>query len=151
MAVVSIALLYAQPSRANMSISPRLAFPLGHFGDIVDMGSGISVIKASADDRSARVGINLLRFGHGALGSSTALGLLAGYSLQKKGFVLKLDAHLMRISTEISLPLGHGITGETKVKLTPGVGYTMGKLAAEIDYDIAGDWAGVNLYYMLGE
>ena len=107
------------------------------------------MIKASADDRSARVGINLLRFGHGALGSSTALGLLAGYSLQKKGFVLKVDAHLMRISTKISLPFGHGVTGETKIKLTPGVGYTMGKLAAEFDYDIAGDWAGVNLYYML--
>ena len=32
-------------------------------------------------------------------------------------------------------------TSENKVKLSPGV---------ELDYDLAGDWVGLNLYYILG-
>jgi len=56
----------------------------------------------------------------------------------------------MSIKTEIEIFGIKADETETKIKLMPGIGYKMGKMAAEIDVDIAGDWAGVNLYYMIG-
>jgi len=56
----------------------------------------------------------------------------------------------MRISTEIEV---FGIKvedDEIKVKVTPGLGIERGPLGAEVDYDLAGDWLGVNLFYMIG-
>ena len=85
------------------------------------------------------------------LGSATAMALFVGYQRQVGGVDVKIDANLMRLKQEIEVFGISAETTETKIKITPGIGYTMGKLAAEIDYDIAGDWAGINLYYSLGE
>ena len=85
------------------------------------------------------------------LGSATAMGVFAGYERQVGGVNVKIDANLMRITTEIEV-FGISVEDtENKIKITPGVSYTMGKLAAEIDYDLAGDWAGINLYYSLSD
>ncbi|MGB0603761.1 MAG: hypothetical protein ACPGRY_02310 [Candidatus Latescibacterota bacterium] len=146
-AVALAALVCAQPSHAGFGISPRVALPLGDFGDTVGMGFGASVVT----DTPVRGGLSFLTFGEGDFGSATAMGVFAGYERQVGGVDVKIDANLMRITTEIEV---FGISveeTETKIKITPGVSYTMGKLAAEIDYDLAGDWAGINLYYSLGE
>lgn len=143
-AVALAALVCAQPSHAGFGISPRVALPLGDFGDTVGMGFGASVVT----DTPVRGGLSFLTFGEGDFGSATAMGLFAGYERQVGGVDVKIDVNLMRISQEV---LEVDLGTETKIKITPGVGYTMGKLAAEIDYDIAGDWAGINLYYSLGE
>ena len=143
-AVALAALVCAQPSHAGFGISPRVALPLGDFGDTVGMGFGASVVT----DTPVRGGLSFLTFGEGDLGSATAMGVFAGYERQVGGVDVKIDLNLMSISQEI---LGIDMDAETKIKITPGIGYTMGKLAAEIDYDLAGDWAGINLYYSLGE
>ena len=146
-AVALAALVCAQPSHAGFGISPRVALPLGDFGDTVGMGFGASVVT----DTPVRGGLSFLTFGEGDLGSATAMGVFAGYERQVGGVDVKIDVNLMRITTEIEV-FGISVEDtEEKIKLTPGVSYTMGKLAAEIDYDLAGDWAGINLYYSLGE
>ena len=67
-----------------------------------------------------------------------------------RGVDVKIDVNLMRITTEIEL-----LECLLKIRRQSSnlhlVSATMGKLAAEIDYDLAGDWAGINLYYSLGE
>ena len=71
--------------------------------------------------------------------------------MERNGFGIKLDANLMFISTEFK---GFGQTErdrKIRLKTTPGIGYTIGRFGAEADYDLAGDWAGVSLYYVLGE
>lgn len=149
--VALAALVCAQPSDAGIGISPRLALPLGDFGDTVGMGFGASVVTDGVMDKPVRAGLSFLMFGEGDFGSATGMGLFAGYQRKVGSVDVKFDVNLMRITTEIEI---FGISveeTETKIKLTPGVGYTMGKLAAELDYDIAGDWAGINFYYMLGE
>ena len=145
-AVALAALVCAQPSHAGFGISPRVAVPLGDFGDTVGMGFGASVVT----DTPVRGGLSFLTFGED-VGSATAMGLFAGYQRQVGGVDVKIDANLMRLKQEIEVFGISAETTETKIKITPGIGYTMGKLAAEIDYDIAGDWAGINLYYSLGE
>ena len=145
-AVALAALVCAQPSHAGLGISPRVALPLGDFGDTVGMGFGASVVT----DTPVRGGLSFLTFGED-LGSATAMGVFAGYERQVGGVNVKIDANLMRITTEIEV-FGISVEDtETKIKITPGVSYTMGKLAAEIDYDLAGDWAGINLYYSLSD
>jgi hypothetical protein len=144
-------LVCAQTSYAGLGVSPRLALPLGDFGDTVGMGFGASVVMDPVMGKPARAGLSFLTFGEGDIGSSMAMGLFAGYQRQVGGVDVKFDVNLLRITTEIEI---FGISveeTETKIKLTPGIGYKMGKLAAELDYDLAGDWAGINLYYMLGE
>ena len=114
----------AQPSHAGFGISPRVALPLGDFGDTVGMGFGASVVT----DTPVRGGLSFLTFGEGDFGSATAMGLFAGYERQVGGVDVKIDANLMRITTEIEV---FGISveeTETKIKITPGVSYTMGKL-----------------------
>ena len=145
-AVALAALVCAQPSHAGFGISPRVAVPLGDFGDTVGMGFGASVVT----DTPVRGGLSFLSFGED-LGSATAMGLFVGYQRQVGGVDVKIDANLMRLKQEIEVFGISAETTDTKIKITPGIGYTMGKLAAEIDYDIAGDWAGINLYYSLGE
>ncbi len=142
-AVALAALVCAQPSHAGFSISPRVALPLGDFGDSVGMGFGASVVT----DTPIRSGLSFLTFGEELYDSATAMGIFAGFERQVGAVDVKIDANLMRITTEI----GGFEDTEIKFKLTPGVSYTMGKLAAEIDYDLVGDWAGINLYYSLGE
>ena len=71
--------------------------------------------------------------------------------MERNGFGIKLDANLMFISTKFK---GFGQTErdrKIRLKTTPGIGYTIGRFGAEADYDLAGDWAGVSLYYVLGE
>ena len=71
--------------------------------------------------------------------------------MESNGFGIKLDTNLMFISTEFK---GFGQTErdrKIRLKTTPGIGYTIGRFGAEADYDLAGDWAGVSLYYVLGE
>ncbi|MFT5373769.1 MAG: hypothetical protein ACI906_000585 [Candidatus Latescibacterota bacterium] len=150
-AVALAALLCAQPSQAGIGISPRLALPLGDFGDIVGTGFGLSVVMdKDVKGKPGRVGLSFLTFGDGDLGSGTAVGAFAGYKHQFGAIYGKFDTNLLRITTEVEIFGFKAETTETKVKLTPGIGYQMGNLAAEIDVDLAGDWAGVNLYYVLG-
>ena len=145
-AVALAALVCAQPSHAGFGISPRVAVPLGDFGDTVGMGFGASVVT----DTPVRGGLSFLTFGED-VGSATAMGLFVGYQRQVGGVDVKIDANLLRITTKYEDSDLSFDESETKIKITPGIGYTMGKIAAEIDYDIAGDWAGINLYYSLGE
>jgi hypothetical protein len=152
-AVALAALLCAQPSQAGIGISPRLALPLGDFGDAVGTGFGLSVVMdKEVKGKPGRVGLSFLTFGEGDLPyTSTAIGAFAGYKHQFGAIYGKFDTNIMRISTEIDLGgFGKIDDSEIKVKFTPGIGYQMGNLAAEIDVDLAGDWAGVNLYYVLG-
>jgi len=124
---------------------------LGQFGNIVDLGLGISLVKTSTNTGCTRAGFSLLRFGNGELGSSTAVGVFAGYKLKRNNFSIKLDANLMLINTEFK---GFGQTErdeKMRFKTTPGIGYTIGRFGAEADYDLAGDWAGVSLYYVLNK
>ena len=93
----------------------------------------------------------MLRFGNGELGSSTAVGVFTGCKLKRNNFSIKLDVNLMLISTQFR---GFGQTERDKkmrLKTTPGIGYAIGRFGAEADYDLAGDWAGVSLYYVLSK
>jgi hypothetical protein len=149
--VVLVALICAQPSAAGIGISPRLALPLGNFSDIVSTGFGASVVMdKEVKGKPGRLGLTFLTFGEGNRGTSTAIGIFAGYRRDFGAVYGKFDANLYRISTEIEVFAAKNDDSEIKVKLTPGIGYRMGNLAAEVDIDLAGDWAGVNLYYMLG-
>ncbi len=147
-----VALVCAQPSAAGIGISPRLALPLSDFGDIVGTGFGLSVtMDKEVKGKPGRVGLTFLTFGEGDLGSSTAIGAFAGYRRDFGSVYGKFDTNIYRISTEIEV---FGIKvedSEIKVKLTPGIGYRMGNIAAEVDFDLAGDWAGINFYYTLGD
>ena len=150
-AVALAALLCAQPSQAGIGISPRLALPLGDFGDAVGTGFGLSVMMDNIKDKPIRGGLSFLTFGEGDLPTTaTAIGGFVGYSRDFGAVYGKIDANIMSIKTEIEIFGIKADETETKIKLMPGIGYKMGKMAAEIDVDIAGDWAGVNLYYMIG-
>ncbi len=150
-AVALAALLCAQPSQAGIGISPRLALPLGDYSDIVSTGFGVSVVMdKEVKGKPGRFGLSFLTFGEGDLGTGMAVGAFAGYKHQFGSIYGKFDTSLLRITTEIEIFGFKAETTETKIKLTPGIGYQMGKMAAELDVDLAGDWAGVNLYYMLG-
>ena len=103
--------------------------------------------------KPGRVGLTFLSFGED-VASATAIGAFAGYrrnfgddDMQLYG---KVDTHLLQISQEREV-FGIKIeSDETKMKVMPGVGVQKGSLAVEVDYDLAGDWAGLNLYYLLG-
>ncbi len=147
-AITFVVLVCTQPSHASFGISPRLALPLGTFGDSAGMRVGTSIVT----NTPIRGGLSFLSFGEGDLVSATAMGLFAGYKRQVGSVDVKIDVNLMRISQKMKLNSTRSFEeSETTIKTIPGIGYTMGKFAAEIDYDIAGDWAGINLYYSLGE
>ena len=124
---------------------------MGQFGKIVDWGSGIRLVKTSARNGRTRAGISFLNFGNGERGSSTAVGLFAGYKLERNGFNIKLDANLMFISTKFKVFGQTERDRKIRLKTTPGIGYTIGRFGAEADYDLAGDWAGFSLYYVLNK
>jgi hypothetical protein len=151
-AVALAALLCAQPSQAGIGISPRLALPLGDFGDAVGTGFGLSVVMdKEVKGKPGRVGLSFLTFGEGDLPTTaTAIGAFAGYKHQFGAIYGKFDTSIMSIKTEVEIFGIKADDSEIKIKATPGIGYQMGNLAAEIDVDLAGDWAGVNLYYVLG-
>lgn len=124
---------------------------MGQFGKIVDWGSGIRLAKTSTHTGRTRAGISFLKFGNGERGSSTTVGLFTGYKLERNGFSIKLDANLMFISTEFKVFGQTERDRKIRLKTTPGIGYTIGRFGAEADYDLAGDWAGFSLYYVLNK
>ena len=144
-----------------ISISPRVALPVGDFGDLVGTGFGGAVtMTKEVKGKPGRVGLVYLTFPEGddnILGiatSATAMGAFAGYKyvFGTSAFRLfgKLDTTAYIISQEATV---FGTTvddSEFKVKATPGIGVQTGSIAVEVDYDIAGDWMGINLYYSLG-
>ena len=150
--VALAALLCAQPSQAGIGISPHLALPLGDFGEAVGTGFGLSVVMdKDVKGKPGRVGLIFLTFGEGdAPTTSTAIGTFAGYKHQFGAIYGKFDINIMRISTETKTTGRTFDNSEVKIKATPGIGYQMGPITGQIDIDLAGDWAGVNLYYVLG-
>ena len=145
-----------------VAVSPRLALPVGDFGDLVSTGFGWAVsINKEVKGKPGRVGLVFLAFPEGdenALGiatSVTAIGAFAGYKyvFGTSAFRLfgKLDTTAYIISQEGEATVfGESVTvddDEFKIKLTPGLGIQTGPISAEVDYDLAGDWVGINLYY----
>ena len=136
-----------------ISVSPRIAVPVGDFGDLVSTGFGGAVsINKRVKGKPGRAGLVFLTFPED-VASSTAMGAFAGYKYQfgTSAFRLygKFDTTI--ISTELDLgPFGTIDDDETKIKGTPGLGVQKGAIAAEIDYDLAGDWMGINVYYSFG-
>jgi hypothetical protein len=154
-AIALIALLAPQPSDAGISISPRLAIPIGDFGDIVGTGFGATVtMDKEVKGKPGKVGLTFLTFGEGdqtVLGTTaTAIGAFAGYRHQLSSVYLKVDTSLLRISSESKVGDFKVTADETKLKITPGVGMEFGQFGVEADIDLAGDWAGINLFYMIG-
>ena len=163
-AVLTLALLAgAAPSEAGIGISPRLALPVGDFADMVGSGFGASVVLGKeVKGKPGRAGLTFLAFGEGetegVATKASAIGAFAGYRHNFGGADMQLYGKLdtgLYIITSTAEASGAGMTikletTDTKIKATPGIGMQMGNIAAEIDYDLAGDWATVNLYYMLG-
>ena len=144
-----------------ISISPRVALPVGDFGDLVGTGFGGAVtMTKEVKGKPGRVGLVYLTFPEGddnILGiatSATAMGAFAGYKyvFGTSAFRLfgKLDTTAYIISQEATVFETTVDDSEFKVKATPGIGVQTGSIAVEVDYDIAGDWMGINLYYSLG-
>ena len=148
-----------------ISISPRVALPVGDFGDLVGTGFGGAVtMTKEVKGKPGRVGLVYLTFPEGDdnifgfATSATAIGAFAGYKyvFGTSAFRLfgKLDTTAYVISQEPEATAsGETITAddsEFKVKATPGIGVQTGSIAIEVDYDIAGDWMGINIYYSLG-
>ena len=136
-----------------ISISPRVAVPVGDFGDLVGTGFGGAVsMTKEVKGKPGRVGLVFLTFPEGDFSSATACGAFAGYKYMFGSSDLRLfgkfDTTLYRISTETDI--GKFETDETKIKLSPGIGIQMNSISVEVDYDLAGDWMGINLYYALG-
>ena len=138
-----------------ISVSPRVAVPVGDFGDLVGTGFGGAVAaNKNVKGKPGRVGLVFLSFPED-LASATAFGAFAGYKYMvgSSDFRLfgKLDTTLYRISSELDLgAFGTFEEDETKIKLPPGIGIQKDAISVEIDYDLAGDWMGINLYYSLG-
>lgn len=153
-AVTLATLLCAQPSQAGIGISPRLALALGDLGDAVGTGFGLSVvIDKEVKGKPGRVGLSFLTFGEGDTPlkqTTTAIGIFAGYKHQLGGTYIKFDTNLLYITNEFDTFNGTDDDSEFRIKATPGMGYQMGNIAAEIDVDLVGDWAGINFYYVLG-
>jgi hypothetical protein len=151
-AIALIALLAPQPSDAGISISPRLAIPIGDFGDIVGTGFGATVtMDKEVKGKPGKVGLTFLTFGEGdQTSTATAIGAFAGYRHQLSSVYLKVDTSLLRISSESKVGDFKVTADETKLKITPGVGMEFGQFGVEADIDLAGDWAGINLFYMIG-
>ena len=62
----------------------------------------------------------------------------------------ELEIHRLNFADRSTKSVAAGAV-KTQGKFASIAWSSMGKFAAEIDYDIAGDWAGINLYYSLGE
>jgi hypothetical protein len=142
---------------AGVGISPRLALPLGNFGDAVSTGYGVSVVLGKkVKDKPGRVGLTFISFSEGDFASATAIGAFAGYrrnlGSDEMQLYIKVDTNLYRISTDPKGPTKSD--SEFKNRLTPEIGLQKGNLAVEADYqlqyDLESDWLGVNVYYLLG-
>ena len=148
-----------------ISISPRVAVPVGDFGDLVGTGFGGAVtMTKEVKGKPGRVGLVYLTFPEGddnILGiatSASAMGAFAGYKYVFGTSAFRLFGKLDTTAYVISQEAEATVFGETisvddsefKIKVTPGIGVQTGSIAVEVDYDIAGDWMGINLYYSLG-
>ena len=145
----------AGSSAAGIGVSPRVALPQGDFGDVAGLGFGAAVtMDKEVKDKPGRVGLVFLKFGEeeifGIKNNVSAIGAFAGYKHSLGGLYLKVDTTLYRISTEAKAAGISVDDSEMKIKVSPGVGYQQGPLGAEFDIDLAMDWAGINIYYMLG-
>ena len=127
-------------------------------GDLVGTGFGGAVtMTKEVKGKPGRVGLVYLTFAEGDENesdnatSATAMGAFAGYKyvIGTSAFRLfgKLDTTAYRITKEKQVTADKS---KFSIKATPGIGVQTGSIAIEVDYDIAGDWMGINIYYSLG-
>ena len=162
----------------GISISPRVALPSddGDFGNFNTGIGGAIALNKSVKGKPGRVGLVILSFpsddtrltASGAKNKgATAYGVFGGYKyiFGVSGLKLygKVDSAVYLINKTQKSPkalqegsaedLANWITdGKIKIKpkAIPGVGLQVGAIAAEVDYDISGDWVGVNLFFAFG-
>jgi len=156
------ALLLPQASQAlpPIGISPRIAVPMGDFSDAAGLGLGLALAyEREVSGYPALVTIGLLKFGEKEIGpvkSNTRtifvnVGSRYPFMEAAGGTVYaKLDISRNFVHTEAKTGGFSASANSGANKLFPGVGFQKGPMGAQIEYDLGGEWLGINCVYLLG-
>ena len=165
-AVGLCALLLPQMAQAlpPIGIQPRIAVPIGDFADVAGLGIGGGITcQREVKGYPGLVSIGILKFGEkdiGSVKSNTraiyvnvgsryAITEIAGGKLSAKIDFSRQFVHTESEGTVLGITFSASANSGT-TKLFPGIVYETGPLGAEIEYDLAGEWLGINLSYTIG-
>ena len=161
-ATALVALLTSPLRAENLScgIGPRIAQPIGDFANLAGFGIGFGVnCRKSFKGLPTAISIGQLKFATqniGAIQSKTRtiyVNIGPRYYLKSEKPLklygkIDLSRHLFSTKSEFGGQQNSAEAGSNK--LFVGIGFEIGSLGTEAEYDLAGEWLGINLYYSVG-
>ena len=164
LALGMVAVLPQQGEALSFGVTPRIALPIGDFADVAGLGFGLGVnYRREVKGFPGMVAIGLTKFGEkeqdifGVKTKSNTRIIFVNvgpryYFTEAAGGELygKLTISRNFVNTEAKAGGRTASSNSGANKLFVGIGLERGMMGAEAEYDLGGEWIGINLFYTVG-